>query len=109
MTAIALLLLAVLYATPVTSGGSRLLMMSVVILVIAHRTAAVNLSSRQVLIRHYLTVIPALLLPAQMTQDELASILRLGGMLLLSGVALSMTTCFYNEWKASREESPAPA
>jgi hypothetical protein len=105
----ALLLAGLLYATPIASGGSHLLLMGLVILVLAHRTAAVNLNGGQVKVRHYFTVAPAFVLATQVTREDAASILRLGGVFFMLGVALSMTACFYNDWKASREESASPA
>ena len=105
----ALLLAALLYATPIASGGSHLLLMGLVILVLAHRTAAVNLNGGQVRVRHYFTVPPAFVLVIQVTREDAASILRLGGVFFMLGVALSMAACFYNDWKASRGESAAPA
>jgi hypothetical protein len=105
----ALFLAGLLYATPIASGGSHLLLMGLVILVIAQRTAAVNLNRMQVMIRHCLTVPSALVLAAHVAREDAASILQLGGMFFMLGVALSMGACFYSDRKASREESASPA
>jgi hypothetical protein len=74
-----------------------------VIVVIAHRTPALNLNVQQLKIRHYLTFVPAVLLASR---EDLSSILRIGGILLMTGVAVSMGACLYNDWKASREGAP---
>ncbi len=107
--AAALLLAVLLYATPIALGGSHLLLMGLVILVIAHRTAAVNLSRHQLLFRHYFSLPPALVMAVGVTREDGVAIARLGGMFFMLGVALSMAACFYNDWKAGREASASPA
>ena len=37
------------------------------------------------------------------------SVLQIGGLLFMSGVALSMGVCLYNDWRAAREGDPSLA
>jgi hypothetical protein len=98
--------LALLLFTPTGAEGDRVLLTILTSLVVAHRTAALNLTVPQLKIRHYSTILPALALGGLAINEEPASILRVGGILLMIGVALSMATCLYNERKASREGFP---
>ena len=109
VAAIALGALALLLLTRIGSEGSHLLLMCLVLVVLAHRTPALNLTAAQVKIRHYVTVVPAAVLGRVLNREDMASILQLGGILFMAGVALSMGVCFYNDWKASREGDPSPA
>jgi hypothetical protein len=109
LAAIAAGFLALLLFTRSGSDGNHFLLMCLVIIVIAHRTAALNLNVQQLRIRHYFTFVPAVLLAWQPSHEELPSLLRIGGMLFMAGVAVSMGTCLYNDWKASREGSPSLA
>ena len=109
VAALALGALAGLLLTRIASDGSHLLLMCLVIVVLAHRTPALNLTAEQVKVRYYVTVIPAVVLARVLTGEDMASILRLGGILFMFGVALSMGVCVYNEWKANREGDPSPA
>jgi hypothetical protein len=105
VAAVAIAALCLLSLTRAGSDGSHLLLMCLVVIVLAHRTPAINLTVKQIRIRHFVTVVPSIVLfPALV--DELGSMLRFGGVLFMSGVALSMATCLYNDWKASREGSP---
>jgi hypothetical protein len=106
---IALGALALLLLTRIAAGGSHLLLMCLVLIALAHRTPALNLSSRQVSIRHYMTVVPAAVLARVLNREDMGSILQLGGICFMTGVALSMGVCLYNDWKASREGDPEPA
>ena len=109
VAAIALGALALLLLTRIGSEGNHLLLMCLVLVVLAHRTPALNLTAAQVKIRHYVTVVPAAVLGRVLNREDMASILQLGGILFMAGVALSMGVCFYNDWKASREGDPSPA
>jgi hypothetical protein len=109
VAAIALGALALLLLTRIASEGSHLLLMCLALVVLAHRTPALNLTVAQVKIRHYVTVLPAVVLGRVLDREDMASILQLGGILFMAGVALSMGVCLYNDWKASREADPSPA
>ena len=109
VAAVALGALALLLLTRIGSDGSHLLLMSLVLIVLAHRTAALNLTPGQLKIRHYLTVVPAVVLGRVLNREDMESIVRLGGMFFMAGVALSIGVCFYNDWKAGREGAPEPA
>jgi hypothetical protein len=103
LAAIAAGFLALLLFTRGGSDDNHFLLMCMVIVVIAHRTPALNLNVQQLKIRHYLTFVPAVLLASR---EDLSSVLRIGGILLMTGVAVSMGACLYNDWKASREGAP---
>jgi hypothetical protein len=109
VAAVAVGALALLLLTRIGSDGSHLLLMCLVLIALAHRTPALNLTPKQLKVRHYLTVVPAAVLGRVLNRDDMASILRLGGMFFMAGVALSMGVCFYNDWRASRAGDPSPA
>ena len=109
IAAVALGALALLLLTRSASSGSHLLLMCLVLIVLAHRTPALNLTVSQLKIRHYVTVVPAVVLGRVLTREDMASILQLGGLCFMGGVALSMGVCIYNDWKASSEADPSPA
>jgi hypothetical protein len=109
LAAIALGALALLLLTRIAAGGSHLLLICLVLIALAHRTPALNLTAGQVKLRHYMTVVPAAVLGRVLNRDDMATILQLGGLCFMAGVALSMGVCIYNDWKASREGDPEPA
>jgi hypothetical protein len=109
VAAVALGALALLLLTRIGADGSHLLLMCLVLIVLAHRTPALNLTPKQLKIRHYLTVVPAAVLGRVLNREDMDSILRLGGMFFMAGVALSMGVCFYNGWRASRAGDPSLA
>jgi hypothetical protein len=109
VAAVALGALALLLFTRLASGGSHLLLICLVLIALAHRTPALNLTVTQLKIRHYVTVVPVIVLAQVVTREDMASILQLGGLCFMAGVALSMGVCIYNDWRASREGTPSPA
>jgi hypothetical protein len=109
LAAVALGALALLLLTRIATGGSHLLLMCLILIVLAHRTPALNLTVRQLTIRHYMTVVPAVVLGRVLNREDMASILQWGGLCFMGGVALSMGVCIYNDWRASREGDPSPA
>jgi hypothetical protein len=109
VAAVALAALALLLLTRIASGGSHLLLMCLVLVALAHRTPALNLTAGQLKIRHYMTVVPAVVLARVLNREDMAAILQLGGACFMGGVALSMGACLYNDWRASREADPSPA
>ncbi len=109
VAAVALAALALLLLTRIGSDGNHLLLMCLVLVVLAHRTPALNLTVEQVKVRHYVTVVPAVVVARMLDREDMASILQLGGILFMAGVLLSMGVCIYNDWKASREGDPSPA
>jgi hypothetical protein len=109
VAAVALAALALLLLTRIASGGSHLLLMCLVLVALAHRTPALNLTAGQVKMRHYMTVVPAVVLARVLNREDMAAILQLGGACFMGGVALSMGVCLYNDWRASREADPSPA
>jgi hypothetical protein len=109
LAAVALGAVALLLLTRIAAGGSHLLLICLVLIALAHRTPALNLTVRQLKIRHYVTVVPAVVLARVLTREDMASILQLGGLCFMAGVALSMGVCIYNDWRASREGDPSPA
>jgi hypothetical protein len=109
VAAVALGALALLLFTRLASGGSHLLLICLVLIALAHRTPALNLTVTQLKIRHYVTVVPVVVLAQVLTREDMASILQLGGLCFMAGVALSMGVCIYNDWRASREADPSPA
>jgi hypothetical protein len=101
--AVALGAMTLLLCTRLGLEGNHLLLMCLVLIVLGHRTLAVNLTAEQVKIRHYVTLIPAVILPGMFSREDLLSVLQIGGLLFMSGVALSMGVCLYNDWRAARE------
>jgi hypothetical protein len=101
--AVALGAMTLLLCTRLGLEGNHLLLMCLVLIVLGHRTLAVNLTAEQVKIRHYVTLIPAVILPGMFSREDLLSVLQIGGILFMSGVALSMGVCLYNDWRAARE------
>lgn len=59
--------------------------------------------------RHYMTVVPAVVLGRVLNREDMAAILQLGGACFMGGVALSMGVCLYNDLRASRAGDPSPA
>jgi hypothetical protein len=71
--------------------------------------AADNLTVAQLKVRYYVTVIPAIIIAQQFAHEQLASTLRIGGVLFMVGVVLSMATCLYNELLAKEQGAPSAA
>lgn len=106
LAAVAVGLLALLLFTRNGSEDNPFLLMCMVIVVIAHRTPALNLTEQQVRIRHYLTFGPAFILARVPSHMDFPSLQWVGGMVFMIGVAASMGVTLYNDWKAAREGAP---
>ena len=102
---IALAALLFLLYVSIRPEWSRLLLAGLSVIVLVHRTAAANLTVAQIKVRHYVTVGPAIILAQEFNHEQLASTLRLGGLLLMVGVVLSMATCIYNGWRVNEARS----
>jgi hypothetical protein len=94
---------------PVRPSWSGLLLAYLFSVVLAHRTAALNLSVNQVKLRYYLTVVPAWLLALNRNFLPDGSVLRDGGVLFMVGVVMAMAVCLYNEWRGIPDAASAAA
>jgi hypothetical protein len=108
IAAIALAALGLLICVNINAAEGSFLLAVLSVIVLLHRVAATNLTGAQIKFRHYITVLPAAILAREL-HDDLESALRMGGMLFMIGVVLSMATCFYNAWLANRQGEPSEA
>jgi len=106
---IALAALGLLIYVDINPGWDRWVLPVLSVIVLLHRVAATNLTGAQIKFRHYITVLPAAILARELNHDDLESALRMGGMLFMIGVVLSMATCFYNAWLSNRQGEPSEA
>jgi hypothetical protein len=107
--AAALAALALLVYVSIDPQWDRLLLAGLAVIALVQRTAAANLTVAQIKVRYYVTVIPAILIAEQFSHEQLASRLRIGGVLFMVGVVLSMATCLYNELLAKQQAARSAA
>jgi len=101
------LALAVL-TTPDGLAG-RLILMCLVVIVLAHRTPAGNLSRAQAKFKHYVCIGTAFVSAQNAIGEESGPLLRFGGALFMLGVILNTGMSFYNDWRATRAAVPTDA
>jgi hypothetical protein len=107
--AAALAALALLVYVSIDPQWDRLLLAGLAVIALVQRTAAANLTVAQIKVRYYVTVIPAIIIAEQFSHEQLASRLRIGGVLFMVGVVLSMATCLYNELLAKQQGARSAA
>ena len=89
--------------------ASRLTLMYMVVMVLAHRTPAGNLNAPQMKFKHYVCMTATLALLPALIREESAPVLRIGGAVFMLGVLLSTGLGFYNDWRTGREAVPTVA
>lgn len=90
--------------------GSRVLLMALVGITLAHRTPTGNLTLRQVKVVHYVCSVAFgfYLVPA-LVDDKSAAVLSLGGVVTMVGVVVRTALGIYNDRQSVRDEVPTIA